>query len=244
VILFAFQIYSDFSGYSDIATGTAKLFGFRLMPNFAFPYFSKDMNEFWRRWHISLSTWFRDYLYIPLGGSRGSRLLRVRNTFITFLFIGLWHGANWTFIVWGSINTLFLIPNALLKDSRINIDIRTKDHFISSLIEFLKIGKTFSMVLITWIFFRAESLQHAFGYLQHLFSPSIFSVPKILPWDMIMIIALFLRIEWLQRQREHAFSLNHLNLPLILRWTVYLSAFYLTLKMGVFEKNEFIYFAF
>ena len=117
-VFFAFQIYGDFSGYSDIAIGTARLFGFSLMQNFAFPYFSRDTAEFWRRWHISLSTWFRDYLYIPLGGSRGSLALKVRNTFIIFVVSGFWHGANWTFIVWGALNALYFLPLLLARKNR------------------------------------------------------------------------------------------------------------------------------
>jgi D-alanyl-lipoteichoic acid acyltransferase DltB (MBOAT superfamily) len=129
-VLFAFQIYGDFSGYSDMALGTARLFGIDLLRNFAYPYFSRDIAEFWRRWHISLSSWFRDYLYIPLGGSQGGKWMKVRNTFIIFLVSGFWHGANWTFIVWGFLNALFIMPAVLLNTNRNNLDIVAKGRIL------------------------------------------------------------------------------------------------------------------
>ncbi|MFY0608688.1 MAG: MBOAT family protein, partial [Cyclobacteriaceae bacterium] len=147
-VLFAFQIYGDFSGYSDIAIGTSRLFGFNLMQNFAFPYFSRDMAEFWRRWHISLSTWFRDYLYIPLGGSRGSKWFQVRNVFIIFIVSGFWHGANWTFIVWGALNAIYFLPLLLLGNNRNHIEIIAKDNFLPSPFEFIRIIYTFGLTVI------------------------------------------------------------------------------------------------
>src|SRR5210317_1912388 len=143
-ILFSFQIYGDFSGYSDIAIGTARLFGFNLKQNFAFPYFSRDIAEFWRRWHISLSTWFRDYLYIPLGGSRGSKMNQVRNVFIIFLVSGFWHGANWTFIVWGGLNALYFLPLLLTKINRNNLDIVAQGRSLPNI-------KEFTFMLLTFI---------------------------------------------------------------------------------------------
>lgn len=150
--LFAFQIYGDFSGYSDIAIGTSKLFGFDLMQNFAYPYFSRDIAEFWRRWHISLSTWFRDYLYIPLGGSRGGLWMKIRNTFIIFLVSGFWHGANWTFIVWGGLNALYFLPLLLAKKNRSNIDVVAKDSKFPSLKEIGQIVITFLLTILAWVF--------------------------------------------------------------------------------------------
>jgi D-alanyl-lipoteichoic acid acyltransferase DltB (MBOAT superfamily) len=144
-ILFAFQIYGDFSGYSDIAIGTARLFGFNLMRNFAFPYFSRDIAEFWRRWHISLSTWFRDYLYIPLGGSRGNTANKIRNIFIIFIVSGFWHGANWTFIVWGALNAIYFLPLLLLNQNRKNLEIVAKNRLLPSLKDFFSILMTFGL---------------------------------------------------------------------------------------------------
>ena len=165
-ILFSFQIYGDFSGYSDIAIGTAKLFGFELMTNFKFPYFSRDIAEFWRRWHISLSTWFRDYLYIPLGGSRVSKPKAIRNVFIIFLVSGFWHGANWTFIVWGGIHALLFIPLFLRGTNRKNTtSIVAEGKWLPSPRELLQMGWTFSAVTIAWVFFRADNIQQAGQYL-------------------------------------------------------------------------------
>jgi alginate O-acetyltransferase complex protein AlgI len=163
-VYFAFQIYGDFSGYSDMAIGFARLFGFNLMLNFNYPYFSRDIAEFWRRWHISLSTWFRDYIYIPLGGSQVGLWFQVRNTFIIFLVSGFWHGANWTFLVWGFLNALLFLPLLLLKVNRSHLI--TKSY---GWVDFAKISFTFFMVCIGWVFFRADSISEAFLYLIHLF---------------------------------------------------------------------------
>ena len=168
-ILFAFQIYCDFSGYSDIAIGVARLFGFNLMRNFAFPYFSRDIAEFWRRWHISLSTWFRDYLYIPLGGSRGGTSMKVRNTFAIFLVSGFWHGASWTFLVWGLLNALYFLPLLLLKQNRKNTNTVAENSWLPSPRECVQMGITFFITVIAWVFFRAENLTDAFLYLQGIF---------------------------------------------------------------------------
>src|SRR5690606_24260260 len=160
-IFFTFQIYGDFSGYSDIAIGTARLFGFNLMQNFAFPYFSRDIGEFWRRWHISLSTWFRDYLYIPLGGSRGGSWMKIQNTFIIFIVSGFWHGANWTFIVWGALNAIYFLPLLLTKRNRQYMEVVAENSYLPSIKEFFQMSLTFGLTVIAWIFFRAENIGHA-----------------------------------------------------------------------------------
>ena len=159
----------DFSGYSDIAIGTARIFGFDLMRNFAFPYFSRDIAEFWRRWHISLSTWFRDYVYIPLGGSRGTKWNQVKNVFIIFIVSGFWHGANWTFIVWGALNALYFLPLLLLKKNRKNLDTITKDSIFPGIKTCLQILFTFVLSTFAWIFFRAANLTEAFHYIGGVF---------------------------------------------------------------------------
>jgi D-alanyl-lipoteichoic acid acyltransferase DltB (MBOAT superfamily) len=163
VIFFAFQIYCDFSGYSDIAIGTARLFGFNAMRNFNFPYFSRDIAEFWRRWHISLTTWFRDYVYIPLGGSRVSKIKIVRNIFIVFLVSGFWHGANWTFIAWGAIHAILFLPLILLNKNRKYTDTVAAGKFLPSVKEVFQMGMTFLLVLVGWVFFRAENIGQAFA---------------------------------------------------------------------------------
>ena len=169
-IYFAFQIYGDFSGYSDIALGTSKLFGIDLLKNFNFPYFSRDIAEFWRRWHISLSSWFRDYLYIPLGGSKGGKWMQVRNTFVIFLVSGFWHGANWTFIVWGLLNAIYFLPLLLLNRNRNNLeDIHFKWNF-NGLKTLFQILITFSTTTFAWIFFRAKSISDAILYIKNMFT--------------------------------------------------------------------------
>ena len=168
-IYFAFQIYGDFSGYSDIAIGTARLFGIRLMTNFQMPYFSRDIAEFWRRWHISLSTWFRDYLYIPLGGSRNGKWNSVRNTFLIFLISGFWHGANWTFVLWGFIHALLFLPLLLLGLNRRNTGDIMRKSWIPQRSELFGMGLTFFFVTFAWIFFRAPNVNVAFTYVQGVF---------------------------------------------------------------------------
>ena len=168
-VYFAFQIYGDFSGYSDIAIGTAKLFGIQLMTNFKTPYFSRDIAEFWRRWHISLSTWFRDYLYIPLGGSRVGKWKAVRNVFIIFLVSGFWHGANWTFIVWGGIHACLFLPLLLRgTNRRYTSEAIGEGRWLPSGRELLGMTWTFTMVCVAWVFFRAESVGEAVGYISSM----------------------------------------------------------------------------
>jgi D-alanyl-lipoteichoic acid acyltransferase DltB (MBOAT superfamily) len=168
-VFFAFQIYGDFSGYSDMAIGISRLLGFDLMQNFSFPYFSRDIAEFWRRWHISLSTWFRDYLYIPLGGSKGGLSMKIRNTFIIFIVSGFWHGANWTFVFWGFLNALYFLPLLLMKRNRSNIEMVQSNYIIPDLKDCLNILITFILTVFAWIFFRAENLSHAFQYVGGIF---------------------------------------------------------------------------
>ncbi|MFN1836125.1 MBOAT family protein [Balneola sp. MJW-20] len=246
-LFFTFQIYGDFSGYSDIAIGTARLFGFDLMRNFAFPYFSRDIAEFWRRWHISLSTWFRDYLYIPLGGSRGSNWLKIRNVFIIFIVSGFWHGANWTFIVWGALNALYFLPQMLIGNNRNHLDIVAEGSIYPGLKNITKILVTFVLTVFAWIFFRAESLSHAFSYLQGIFTHSIFLGTEIsLVAQMIPILGLlvfFIMIEWLGRENEYAIEKMGLNWPPYLRYAMYYSYIIIIFFFGG-SQQEFIYFQF
>ncbi|CAM4316891.1 MBOAT family O-acyltransferase [Gillisia limnaea] len=207
-VFFTFQIYGDFSGYSDIAIGTSRLFGFKLMQNFAFPYFSRDIAEFWRRWHISLSTWFRDYLYIPLGGSRGGTWMKVRNTFIIFIVSGFWHGANWTFVIWGALNAIYFLPLLLTKRNRQNMEVVAGDSYFPSKKEIGQMSLTFSLTVIAWIFFRADNIEHALNYLREIFSSSLFSIPLYQGVNFLKVLfpllLIFITIEWLGRKREFA----------------------------------------
>src|SRR5690554_1864011 len=242
-VFFAFQIYGDFSGYSDIAIGTSRLFGFDLMKNFAYPYFSRDIAEFWRRWHISLSTWFRDYVYIPLGGSRGSQGNQIRNVFIIFIVSGFWHGANWTFIVWGALNALYFLPVLLRKKNRVYTGDIAPGRFLPSLREFGGMLLTFFLTLIAWVFFRAETVSHAFHYLENMFSSSLFSFPQIAPLDILVLIGLFLLVEW--QGRSEAFALSNLDkkVPALGRYAIYYGIL-ICLFYFSGEPQAFIYFQF
>jgi D-alanyl-lipoteichoic acid acyltransferase DltB (MBOAT superfamily) len=247
-IFFTFQIYCDFSGYSDIAIGTSRLFGFNLKQNFAFPYFSRDIAEFWRRWHISLSTWFRDYLYIPLGGSRGGTLMKVRNTFIIFIVSGFWHGANWTFVVWGVLNALYFLPLLLLKKNRTNTNIVAEGKYLPTLKEVYQISVTFSLTVLAWVFFRAESIGHAWSYLSTIFSKSLLEFPRFPQMDLavntVILITVFIVIEWLGRSKQYAIE-NMITIKSnYLRYSLYLSIVITIMIMGNFNKNQFIYFQF
>jgi len=241
-VLFAFQIYGDFSGYSDIALGTAKLFNFTLVQNFAFPYFSRDIAEFWRRWHMSLTTWFRDYVYIPLGGSRGSKLLSVRNTAIVFLISGLWHGANWTFIVWGALHALFFMPLLLTDSNRKHIE--PIQGSLPSPVEFLRMVWTFLLVDLAWIFFRADDVHAAFAYLRNIAQPSLFSIPDPFPVKLLGLIAIMLAVEWVNRREAHGLALlGKISVPAPMRWATYL-AIALSLPLFGGSSDAFIYFQF
>ncbi|MDC3258313.1 MBOAT family protein, partial [Flavobacteriales bacterium] len=205
-IFFTFQIYGDFSGYSDIAIGTSRLFGFDLKQNFATPYFSRDIAEFWRRWHISLSTWFRDYLYIPLGGSRGGTWMKVRNTFAIFLVSGFWHGANWTFIVWGALNAIYFLPLLLTNNNRKNLGVVAEGKLLPSFRDLFAMLTTFTLTVFAWIFFRAENVSHAFSYIRVIFSESLLNAPQFLgkmdALILIIFIGLFILVEWIGRNNK------------------------------------------
>ena len=252
-ILFAFQIYGDFSGYSDIAIGTARLFGFNLMQNFAYPYFSRDIAEFWRRWHISLSSWFKDYVYIPLGGSRGTKAKMIRNTFIIFIVSGFWHGANWTFIAWGTLNAIYFLPLLMAKKNRKNIEIVAFDKGLPNFREIWQIGTTFFITIVAWVFFRAESIAKAFDYLKSTFNKSLFSIPHIeyskelslvVSTSTLAILILFLTlVEWIQRRKQHGLEFNQQSNKYF-RWTSYFIVAFLIILFGNFSRTEFIYFAF
>ena len=241
-IAFAFQIYCDFSGYSDIAIGLSRLFGFKLMRNFNYPYFSRDIAEFWRRWHISLSTWFRDYLYIPIGGSKVENWKVIRNVFIIFIVSGFWHGANWTFIVWGILNALYFLPSMLNNKNRRHLNIIAENKNIPSLKELFFMAKTFFLVVFSWIFFRAEDMQTAITYIKKIFTFSLeverlrierYSV-EIFPLILLLII-----IEWMGRHQEFPLLKDNkyqLKTILIILFILVLGNFS--------DMNDFIYFQF
>lgn len=247
-LFFTFQIYGDFSGYSDIAIGTSRLFGFNLMQNFKSPYFSRDIAEFWRRWHVSLSTWFRDYLYIPLGGSRGGTWMKVRNTFIIFTVSGFWHGANWTFIVWGILNALYFMPLLLLGKNRLNTDTVAAGKHLPSIREFFQMGTTFGLTVLTWIFFRADDIGHALSYLSTIFSKSLISIPHFpqirLALTTIVLIGFFIIAEWIGRNKQFAIQDLSTIKNNYLRYGFYLCIIIMIISLGNFNENSFIYFQF
>ncbi len=246
-LFFTFQIYCDFSGYSDIALGTGRLFGIELLRNFAFPYFSRDIAEFWRRWHISLSTWFRDYLYVPLGGSKGGMWMRVRNTFIIFIVSGFWHGSNWTFIVWGTLNAIYFLPLLLTNRNRSNLEIVAQGKYLPSLREIFGMLGTFGLTVLAWIFFRAENITHAFQYISGIFSHSFFTVPKFPEMGRaitcIALIGVLVLIEWIGREHQYAIARLGFSWKKPIR-----HIFYYSLIIFIFyyagKEQQFIYFQF
>lgn len=250
-VFFAIQIYGDFSGYSDIAIGTARLFGFRLMQNFAFPYFSRDIAEFWRRWHISLSTWFRDYLYIPLGGSRGATSKVVRNVFIIFIVSGFWHGASWTFIIWGALNAVYFLPLLLGKKNRRNLDIIGSTGW-PTIREIFGMLLTFFLTVIAWVFFRASSLEHAWTFLISMATgfmdfQTYVNAYNTVMWEVnhvvLALVVCFILVEWFGRRGQYAIE------EIGLAWNPYLRrACYVGIALVIFlyghQAASFIYFQF
>ena len=249
-ILFTFQIYGDFSGYSDIAIGTAKLFGIKLMRNFNNPYFSRDIAEFWRRWHISLTTWFRDYVYIPLGGSRVGKWKIVRNTFVIFLLSGFWHGANWTFIAWGAYHAILFLPLILLGMNRKYTNQVAEGRLLPTWNEALQIFVTFGLAVLGWIIFRAETITQAwdffcgmmqFGTLRacyRFFLPNEYIVYPTNLYIIVMIV-----IEWIQRNKQHGLEVLNASKYKWIRIAFYYVLVWMIIQNAGTEQT-FIYFQF
>lgn len=245
VVFFAFQIYCDFSGYSDIALGTARLLGFELMVNFKTPYFARDIAEFWRRWHISLTTWFRDYLYIPLGGSKGGKVQAIRNTFIIFIVSGFWHGANWTFIVWGALNAIYFVPLLLSDKNRTNLDTVASQSALPSLKEFTQMITTFILICSTWVFFRAETVGDAIGYFKGMIFNKLLPAPGYFNIDLMTLTALlfaFIAAEWTTRMKSVGVMDSVKNR--YVRYAIYYILVLAVFLFGSFREAEFIYFQF
>jgi D-alanyl-lipoteichoic acid acyltransferase DltB (MBOAT superfamily) len=254
-VLFSFQIYCDFSGYSDIAIGLGKLFGIDLMRNFNVPYFSRDIAEFWRRWHISLTTWFRDYVYIPLGGSRptdkqgvtleglNKKAVVVRNTFVIFLLSGFWHGANWTFLLWGIFHAVLFLPLILLEKNRKYTNVVAEGRLLPSFTDFLRMLSTFILAALGWIIFRADNIDIVTSYFTRLFDYTLWGVPYLTNKVFIFLPLIIMIIsEWLHRGCEHGFTLTGVKNKAI-RYVLYFSLTFLVLiNMG--PEQSFIYFQF
>ncbi|MDR1403042.1 MAG: MBOAT family protein [Tannerellaceae bacterium] len=247
---FSIQIYCDFSGYSDIATGCARLFGVDLMRNFHYPYFARDVAEFWRRWHISLTTWFRDYIYIPLGGSRGGKWESIRNTMIIFLVSGLWHGANWTFIIWGAYHALLFVPLLLMNKNRRYRDTVAAGRSFPRIGELLQMLATFALVLVGWIIFRAESIGQAVDYIQRMCAKSLFSIPEMpgigitkkLAASVFFFIFILFLTEWRHRERAHGLSIRIQSQSA--RYALYIALLLTILFFRATEPATFVYFQF
>jgi len=240
LVYFSFQIYCDFSGYSDIAIGTAKLFGIELMSNFKFPYFSRDIGEFWRRWHISLSSWFRDYLYIPLGGSKGGKWMSIKNIFIIFIVSGFWHGANWTFILWGLTHALLYIPLFLIgKNRQYTTNVVAENNWFPSIKELFQMGMTFLSTTIAWVFFRSESISDSFNYM--ILMVSKFSIPNNERSGILFVVILVV-FDWTMRKNER----NPFNYKFkYFRHLVYVFVSYLIFThFQLINLSQFIYFQF
>jgi len=237
---FAFQIYGDFSGYTDIARGLSRLLGFELMVNFNYPYFSRDIAEFWRRWHISLSTWFRDYVYFPLGGSQHGKLKAIRNTFIIFLVSGIWHGANWTFVFWGLINAIYFLPLLIGNANRKYIAIAAENSKFPDAKEVFQMVLTFLLVCIAWVFFRAETLPKAFDYLQRMRHLEISFIPG-LPFEFLFCVFVII-VEWIGRRNTNTLQGFIQRFPR-LRYPMYFILFVLVFTYFSREQS-FIYFQF
>ncbi len=246
-IFFTFQIYGDFSGYSDIAIGCARLFGINLKQNFNFPYFSRDIAEFWRRWHISLTTWFRDYIYIPLGGSRCSKWKTMRNTMIIFLVSGFWHGANWTFIVWGAYHALLFFPLMLFGLNRKYTNTVAEGRLLPNIKEAGQILLTFFLAVIGWIIFRAENIEQAWGYMINMCSMSLFDISSftVSGRHSALYILILVCVEWFQRDKQHALQISHKSIfrSSVIRWGLYI-VLVLYILMYKAQQAEFIYFQF
>ena len=244
-VLFSFQIYCDFSGYSDIAIGCARLFGFNLMRNFNYPYFSRSIPEFWRRWHISLTTWFRDYVYFPLGGSRCDKWKVVRNVYIVWGISGLWHGATWTYVCWGLFHATLLVIYNLLGINTKYKNVVAYGHYLPNVKEALQMALTFFLVVIGWIIFRAETMTQAVGYLSAMVSNKFFDASMLYGKDYFFFGLILLLIEWLQRDKQHTLQFTDIK-PFkyrLVRWGVYYLILLIITKYAG-SSQTFIYFQF
>ena len=252
-VFFAIQIYGDFSGYSDIALGTSKLLGINLLVNFSYPYFSRSIPEFWKRWHISLSTWFRDYLYFPLGGSKFSKLKTIKNTFIIFFVSGFWHGSNWTFIFWGGLNALYFMPSLFFKSKIDYSEIVAKGHLFPKVKDFLMILTTFCLVTLAWIFFRIDTISNGFIFLIEIIRSIFYKVSYVdflnfVYWkvglNIFCFLFFFFLIEWQGRENEYAIKRFFKINKRIFIWIFYYFLVALILVYSSNKSEQFIYFQF
>jgi D-alanyl-lipoteichoic acid acyltransferase DltB (MBOAT superfamily) len=246
-VLFAVQIYCDFSGYSDIAIGAARVLGYDLMENFRTPFTAASTREFWSRWHISLSTWFRDYLYIPIGGSRGTKAMLVRNSLIVFAVSGFWHGASWNFLIWGILNGLYFVPLVLLDRSKQNMGLVAEGRILPSFGETHRMLVTFALACLAWVAFRAKDLGDTLAAYKQIFSTSTFSLPDGMFSKPVAIslgcIAVMVMMEWASRDRQYGLALDG-RAPRWARFAIYYGVVALIVAFAPLGGGEFIYFQF
>jgi len=242
-LFFMVQIYCDFAGYSDIAIGTAKLFGFKLMKNFDFPFYVSSVQEFWNRWHISLTNWFRDYVLFGMRSSFRNRTRFAFNFFISLTLIGFWHGANWTFILFGALNGLYIIPRIIWKSKFKKIVIR-RDSLFPNLVEVIHMAKMFILFFTSALIFRSPNVSIAFGYFKHMFTNTGYSfaqLPEVITSNIIWFV-LPLALEWPIRNRDHSLEISHINKAV--RWLIYIILVLVLINYGEFSNKQFIYFQF
>ncbi|MEL7145311.1 MAG: MBOAT family O-acyltransferase [Bacteroidota bacterium] len=238
---FFIQVYGDFSGYSDIAIGTGKLFGISLTRNFAFPFFATRITEFWQRWHMSLTTWCRDYIYIPLGGNRQGKWRQFLNTLTTFSVMGLWHGAQWTYVIWGVLNALYFLPSMFLE----KMIRRSTPDFLrqTGLSNFFGRITVFMAVAVSLVFFRSPDLKSSLLYFKGILSSSLLDIPQLPETEVLVLLVAFFAAEWFQRNKQHTLAFEKHRQPTVLRWSAYLITAFLINWYGYIPK-EFIYFQF
>ncbi len=242
---YTFQIYCDFSGYTDIAIGSAKLLGFELLSNFKFPFFSRNVAEFWRKWHISLTSWFRDYLYIPLGGSKNGKNIVIRNTFIIFIVSGLWHGANWTFILWGLINAIGFLPLLLFNKNRMYVnEIIAENKTLPTLKEFFQMLTTFGFIAFSKIFFRSQSVTDAFRYIQRIFTNHNHPGEFLFYINIVYVTAPFIVLDWWFRKDERKLKMPHNKILRYILYFLFTMIILSTLFLREKDATNFIYFQF
>ena len=243
VTLFGFQLYADFSGYSDMARGIARLFGIDIIQNFRMPFFSRNPGEFWRRWHISLMRWLKDYIYIPLGGRSSSLIRHISLQLFVFLFSGLWHGASWNFVCWGLLNGIYFVPYIVTHSMERYKEVVAAHSWLPRTKELMQMFITFNLINLAWVFFKADTFAHATGYFSGMFSKSLFSLPPAFIYKNLKWCAMLVSIEWVFRRQAYV-----LDTPAGLRWTKFILYSAVVLMIVFWHKQqslaEYYYFKF
>jgi D-alanyl-lipoteichoic acid acyltransferase DltB (MBOAT superfamily) len=246
VAMFTIQVYGDFSGYSDMAQGVSRIFGIQLIRNFNYPYFATSIAEYWRRWHLSLTGWFRDYIYFPLGGSRGSKWQQTRNIFVIFLLSGFWHGANWNYVGWGFVNACYFIPGIIRGKREIWYERLLKPDFKGRMLEMGLMLFTFIQIMMSLVVFRNTSIGNMLLYMKNMYVGdwSLAIPPTLIGFNKTMLlVASFFIVEWYARHKEHPLEQLHMSVTRPIRWTIYY-AILLLIAWFAGHQQQFIYFQF